>query len=392
MCDTLAFVGKDFVLFGKNSDREVNEPQILLWQDRKIYKNSENLKCTYITIPQAKETYAILISKPVWMWGAEMGTNEFGVTIGNEAVFTKDKPNNIGLTGMDLVRLALERTSSAKQACDLIIQLIQTYGQGGNCGYNKKIYYNNSFIIVDPYEGYVLETSGKKCTIEKIEGARAISNGLTIEPFATQNSDKIRSFFTRCLIRRKIIERSIPENLTVSNIFKILRSHYPNSSTPKYNLLYGGMNSPCMHAGGLLLNYQTTASWVSLLSRNNSHYHWVTATSAPCTSIFKPVLVNKPLSNRYCKNGELMPDFWWRHERFQREITKDYSMIEKIVLPDIQRIECEWLKSPPHSEVAFQIHDELIRKWSQELAEVKLIDRRPLWTKFFWRRQKLNMS
>lgn len=392
MCDTLAFVSKDFVLFGKNSDREVNEPQILLWQDRKIYKNSENLKCTYITIPQAKETYAILISKPVWMWGAEMGTNEFGVTIGNEAVFTKDKPNNIGLTGMDLVRLALERTSSAKQACDLIIQLIQTYGQGGNCGYNKKIYYNNSFIIVDPYEGYVLETSGKKCTIEKIEGARAISNGLTIEPFATQNSDKIRSFFTRCLIRRKIIERSIPENLTVSNIFKILRSHYPNSSTPKYNLLYGGMNSPCMHAGGLLLNYQTTASWVSLLSRNNSHYHWVTATSAPCTSIFKPVLVNKPLSNRYCKNGELMPDFWWRHERFQREITKDYSMIEKIVLPDIQRIECEWLKSPPHSEVAFQIHDELIRKWSQELAEVKLIDRRPLWTKFFWRRQKLNMS
>lgn len=392
MCDTLAFVSKDFVLFGKNSDREVNEPQILLWQDRKIYKNSENLKCTYITIPQAKETYAILISKPVWMWGAEMGTNEFGVTIGNEAVFTKDKPNNIGLTGMDLVRLALERTSSAKQACDLIIQLIQTYGQGGNCGYNKKIYYNNSFIIVDPYEGYVLETSGKKCTIEKIEGARAISNGLTIEPFATQNSDKIRSFFTRCFIRRKIIERSIPENLTVSNIFKILRSHYPNSSTPKYNLLYGGMNSPCMHAGGLLLNYQTTASWVSLLSRNNSHYHWVTATSAPCTSIFKPVLVNKPLSNRYCKNGELMSDFWWRHERFQREITKDYSMIEKIVLPDIQRIECEWLKSPPHSEVAFQIHDELIRKWSQELAEVKLIDRRPLWTKFFWRRQKSNMS
>lgn len=392
MCDTLAFVSKDFVLFGKNSDREVNEPQILLWQDRKIYKNSENLKCTYITIPQAKETYAILISKPVWMWGAEMETNEFGVTIGNEAVFTKDKPNNIGLTGMDLVRLALERTSSAKQACDLIIQLIQTYGQGGNCGYNKKIYYNNSFIIVDPYEGYVLETSGKKCTIEKIEGARAISNGLTIEPFATQNSDKIRSFFTRCLIRRKIIEKSILENLTVSNIFKILRSHYPNSSTPKYNLLYGGMNSPCMHAGGLLLNYQTTASWVSLLSRNNSHYHWVTATSAPCTSIFKPVLVNKPLSNRYCKNGELMSDFWWRHERFQREITKDYSMIEKIVLPDIQRIECEWLKSPPHSEVAFQIHDELIRKWSQELAEVKLIDRRPLWTKFFWRRQKLNMS
>lgn len=49
------------------------------------------------------------MSKPVWMWGAEMGANEHGVVIGNEAIWTNDNegdhdPNVKRLLGMDLVR------------------------------------------------------------------------------------------------------------------------------------------------------------------------------------------------------------------------------------------------------------------------------------------------
>lgn len=63
------------------------------------------LQCTYIQIPQVEQTHAIVLSKPAWMWGAEMGANDQGVCIGNEAIWTRE-PVTPGeaLLGMDLVR------------------------------------------------------------------------------------------------------------------------------------------------------------------------------------------------------------------------------------------------------------------------------------------------
>ncbi len=52
-------------------------------------------------------TYATILSKPAWIWGCEMGANEHGVSIGNEAIYTKDMgPGDLDekLIGMDLVR------------------------------------------------------------------------------------------------------------------------------------------------------------------------------------------------------------------------------------------------------------------------------------------------
>lgn len=63
------------------------------------------VQCTYIEIEQAAKTQAVILSKPVWMWGAEMGANGCGVVIGNEAVFTKlEDCEEKKLLGMDLVR------------------------------------------------------------------------------------------------------------------------------------------------------------------------------------------------------------------------------------------------------------------------------------------------
>ena len=119
MCDTMGFFHEGSAIFAKNSDRSPNEPQVLEYIPAKDHEETE-LKVTYTTIPQVPHTKAILISRPVWLWGAEMGVNEDGVCIGNEAVFTKGAyhKENDTLIGMDYLRLALERASTAKEAVD----------------------------------------------------------------------------------------------------------------------------------------------------------------------------------------------------------------------------------------------------------------------------------
>ena len=65
-------------------------------------------QCTYISIPQVETTHGVVLSKPAWIWGAEIGANEHGVAIGNEAVWNRlsdpDYDAVPRLLGMDLLR------------------------------------------------------------------------------------------------------------------------------------------------------------------------------------------------------------------------------------------------------------------------------------------------
>jgi len=66
------------------------------------------VQCTYIEIAQVSQTHAVVLSKPAWMWGAEMGANDRGVVIGNEAVWTHltgSEGSTERLIGMDYLRL-----------------------------------------------------------------------------------------------------------------------------------------------------------------------------------------------------------------------------------------------------------------------------------------------
>ena len=140
MCDTFIAMQNTTIdgsiIFGKNSDRDANEPQYMLFQPRMDHdlEKNPNIQATYITVPQVATTYATVLSRPSWMWGAEMGFNEYGVVIGNEGVFTKVPYGPTALTGMDMIRLALERTRSADEDLYYITEHLDQYGQGGNGG------------------------------------------------------------------------------------------------------------------------------------------------------------------------------------------------------------------------------------------------------------------
>ena len=118
------------------------------------------------------------------MWGSEMGANEFGLCIGNEAVWTQlNGPHDEEerLLGMDLVRLGLERAKTAEEALHVITKLLEEWGQGGTCSDTSSFTYHNSFLVVDPKEAFVIETADRQWAAEKVDsGARNISNCLSI--------------------------------------------------------------------------------------------------------------------------------------------------------------------------------------------------------------------
>lgn len=67
-------------------------------------------------------------------------------------------------------RLGLERADTAEKALDVIVDLLEKYGQGGNCAEGEEFSYYNSFLIADRNEAWILETSGKYWAAEKVQG------------------------------------------------------------------------------------------------------------------------------------------------------------------------------------------------------------------------------
>ena len=174
------------VILGKNSDRPPMEAQPLVQVPHQQHAPGERVKCTYIEIPQVAETYEHIGSKIWWAFGYEDGMNEYGVAIGNEAVWSKEPLQwGDGLLGMDLLRLGLERGKTAYEAMHVMIGLLEKYGQSGDCeraGEWGKANYHNSFIIADPNEAWVLETAGRYWAAKQLtHGVYSISNIYSIE-------------------------------------------------------------------------------------------------------------------------------------------------------------------------------------------------------------------
>jgi secernin len=334
MCDILVAIGNSTkdgnVIFGKSSDRKSDGIQLITYSPRKSYSKGDELTCTYITIPQVNETASVILSQPWWIWGAEMGANEYGVVIGNEAVFTKEPLKDIGLLGMDLVRLGLERGKSAKEALDTIIDLLEKHGQGGT-HLQPGINYHNSLIITDPKEAYVIEMAGDWWIVDIVENFRSISNDISIRgkgdfrregiiqhaieagycrddndfDFAiTFSSPRAMPSYTECSMRQL---KENKNEITPALMMEFLREHE------------GGI---CRHRPSDI----TAGSMVSNLHKEiEKSVHWFTGTMLPCLSVFKPY--NFPIEAQRVleakKYTKINPDwFWTKHAEFIKPFVK----------------------------------------------------------------------
>jgi secernin len=428
MCDTFValppFTADGSVIFGKNSDREPNEAQSLEYHPARVCGKDEALRCTYISVPQAKETLAVLLCRPFWMWGAEMGANEKGVAMGNEAVWTRMPIQRKGvLTGMDLLRIAVERSHSAQHALGIVVQNLADYGQGGLCGYgDRRISYHNSFLIADSQEAWVLETAGPLWVALKVKGMYSISNGLTIGEefdeahpeligtarkrgwlkkgedfhFARCFSDYLYTTFSASRTRRERSFKRIAEmkgTMDVAAAFEMLRDHGGREYRPDSHLLGDRI---CAHAGNRIFRNatQTVGSLVAHL-KPGFHTFWATGTSAPCISIFKPLWFTGDMA---VDTGPNRPkgtfdhhSLWWRHEKLHRAVLEDFSTRAEALREKRDALEKEFRMMAPEgpgkecgelTAAAWQTAWEKLTEWT-DIVEGSPIRIR---AKFFYRR------
>jgi secernin len=389
MCDTfVALAGATAtggVVLAKNSDREPNEAHEVVHVPAAEHASGAEVRCTYRTMPQVPRTNAVVLGKPYWIWGAEMGANEHGVVIGNEAVFTRvDHEDEPGLIGMDLLRLGLERADTAAGAVDVVTGLLERYGQAGDCGHEHPMRYHNGFLVADRREAWVLETAGREWVARRVDGAGSISNVITTgtefdeasaglvrtavargwadgpEGFdvGAVYSDRVYTRFSDARVRQCRTSDGLTAGagrMDVARAWAMLTDHGARADvrpdwSPRDHALGGLLGQTvCAHAGfGPVRVSQTTGSWVSDLGPGGEDVpdtHWVSPTAAPCLSLRMPLwfdalaAAGMPDTGRAPGRTYTRGSLWWDHEDLHRTVLRDYPRLRGLIAEDRTRVQ-----------------------------------------------------
>ncbi len=395
------------VWFAKNSDREPGEIQLIECDDGDATQTAPR------GWPVEPPSERAILSRPGWMWGAEIGVNEHGVAIGNEAVFTRFPVPKEGRTGMDFLRIALGVSRTADEALDLMIDLTERFTQGGKMGHrNRTFRYNSSFIIADRSTAWVFETAANLWAAKRVRGVATISNELTIEDdfdrlhtgayeiarkrgwaksarafsFKAAFSDPVISNLAGAQMRRACTARSLAAvgDPTVQDFIRALSDHGGLDPTKGWR----GM-SPCAHASWFPTRHaqQTTSSLIARLGPGQPTV-WATGTSSPCLSVFKPVPFDSTLfpPRPIADEGYQSARLWWAHERLHRACLKDYHPRRAAFVESRDQFQDECLAPAAEPRRAWKEHRKLIDEWLPRILAVDPSGSR-LPTRWFWRRQ-----
>lgn len=372
-CDTFALKGSCYEfgknLLAKNSDRPLGECQPLVLIPGQDHPVGTTVKCTDLTIPQAARTYTVLGSRPYWIWGFEMGLNEWGLAIGNEAQGSRCKAETeTGLLGMDLLRLGLERAKTCREAITVITELLEQYGQNANASPLFDRRYENSFLLVDPTEIWLLETAGRQWAAKQIPDRYAISNCYTIgteydlaskdveiyardrrwlapsEPFAfakayTMPAVRQSGSVPRWRRLNQLIEAA-GEVMTLDQVLRVLRDHFEGELIePRNGGCYGGFISICMHA----MTWDACQTAASLLACWQEGLGWICrwAPAIPCCSAYLPLYFTGKLPESMTCGGEKFSSnsIWWTVERLGEAVSIDEARFGPVVRDALRELE-----------------------------------------------------
>jgi hypothetical protein len=173
-CDMVAALGRATVdghtLFGHNSGQPDRRVQSLRLVRGRPFELGQTVRTQHLELPQARQTFTVLGSQAAGTCGYEHGVNEHGVAVGRSPLRTR-LPAGAGLAGSELVRLVLERAASARQALDLLTDLVNRHGQASGAVIEEAS--DNAFLIADAHEAFAVETAGHYWVCQHVEEVRA---------------------------------------------------------------------------------------------------------------------------------------------------------------------------------------------------------------------------
>jgi hypothetical protein len=210
----------------------------------------------------------------------------------------------------------------------------------------------------------VLETVDRDWVVKPVTSYYAISNAMTIaEDFAASSASlearaieaglyergapfSFRAVFedeSRTSSGRYRRDRAMTVlaerggRLRTTDFFRLLRDHEERPSPEGSS----GVRI-CAHRRDNPIG-QTTASWVAELSPGRC-VHWVTGTSAPCTALFKPVLLESGLPYHGPKPGaeEDPASLWWRHEQLRRSLDESSESLRDAFTTERNELEARF--------------------------------------------------
>lgn len=307
MCDSLAVVTPTGTWFAKNSDRSHREAQVI--ESHPARRGGGTFEAQYLSLPDPGAA-AVLASRPTWLRGFEHGINEHRVAVGNEKIWTTTRPSTdpVGLLGMDLVRIALERGVDADGALAALTEALVAHGQSGVGEFDRPEAYHSSFLIADPHGGWHVVTDGARWAAAPIGAGTAISNRVSMRREWTRASADVGAGTDVDTWRHPRVDTAIADDrlatttacvargdrVDLRTIVATLRDHGPRSTPARgggrphaSDVLASGDVTVCMHVAGIST---TTASFVAFLPVDPAARVRVwCALGSPCTSVYIPV-------------------------------------------------------------------------------------------------------
>ena len=362
MCDSYAALPSTTVtgttLAAKNADCEINEAQAVLQLPRRRYPEGAVMRASHIVIPQARETHEIIIDKSYWTWGGEIGVNEHGVAVGNEAIFSTVGDNGDGLITGDLLRLMLERARNCEEAIAVFTDVLERFGQGGNCELRGNSHFDSSYMVSDPTSAYVIETAGRHWAVRKVEGVGAISNAMTIGndwqrcslgngngkvDFQGTYEDMSKVPGVGSRERQKVgydFLKAREGRIDLRAMADLLRQHHDGYDPAEGEIC----TNICMHGGPFPTRFWQACGAMISEATPEGAMAWVTATSGTCVSIFKPMYFGIPAPDMGPVPQEIYTEgsLWWKHENLHRRAMGDFHSLGAEIRKSFEVLETGW--------------------------------------------------